>query len=174
MKQRIEYFDQMKGIAILLVVFGHIMQFSLGIPKSSLVDMLGLFHMPVFFFTSGYFTYRGALSHKEMAKRCINRTRTLFIPYFIFVCIWAIYAKQDVLNLFAIGGDRYWFLNALFVVSVIYMLYGLLLEKVTNKYLYTLLLFLPIAGFKLANTMNIPLGGQFVCRNLVRLHSILL
>ena len=49
MRQRLEYFDQMKGIAILLVVVGHVMQFSFGIAKSNVVDMLGIFHMPIFF-----------------------------------------------------------------------------------------------------------------------------
>ena len=55
MRQRIEYFDQTKGVAILLVVIGHVMQFSFGIPKSNVVDMLSIFHMPIFFFVSGYY-----------------------------------------------------------------------------------------------------------------------
>lgn len=48
MRQRIEYFDQMKGVAILLVVIGHVMQFSFGIPKSNVVDMLSICHMGYF------------------------------------------------------------------------------------------------------------------------------
>lgn len=48
MRQRIEYFDQMKGVAILLVVIGYVMQFSFGIPKSNVVDMLSIFHIQIF------------------------------------------------------------------------------------------------------------------------------
>ena len=67
MRQRIDYFDQMKGVAILLVVIGHVMQFSFGIPKSNVVDMLGIFHMPIFFFVSGYFTYKERVFHFKLS-----------------------------------------------------------------------------------------------------------
>lgn len=55
MSNRISYFDQMKGVAIILVVVGHIMQFSFGYNQSDVVRMLGIFHMPIFFYISGYF-----------------------------------------------------------------------------------------------------------------------
>ncbi len=44
-KQRLTYFDQMKGLAILLVVIGHIVQFSLGYNPSDVVDMLAILHI---------------------------------------------------------------------------------------------------------------------------------
>lgn len=55
---RIYYLDQLKGLAIILVVVGHVMQFVFGFNQSLLVDFLAIFHMPLFFFISGYLTYR--------------------------------------------------------------------------------------------------------------------
>ena len=57
MKQRICYLDNMKGVAIILVVIGHIMQFSFGFETSQPVKFL-CFHMPLFFYISGFLAYK--------------------------------------------------------------------------------------------------------------------
>ncbi|MFK2101644.1 acyltransferase family protein [Bacteroides fragilis] len=49
MQQRIEYVDYMRGIAIILVVIGHLIQFN-GFPTSNPVfEFIYSFHMPLFF-----------------------------------------------------------------------------------------------------------------------------
>lgn len=149
MRQRIEYFDQMKGVAILLVVIGHVMQFSFGIPKSNVVDMLSIFHMPIFFFVSGYFIYKESLTLKETASKCLSRARTLLLPYGVFLLVWCIFSKSNIVDLLMSGGERYWFLNALFVISIIYILWGLIINRITNKYMYIGLVLIPIIFIKL-------------------------
>ena len=57
MRQRIYYLDNMKGVAIILVVIGHIMQFSFGFQTSQPVKFL-CFHMPLFFYISGFLAYK--------------------------------------------------------------------------------------------------------------------
>lgn len=139
----------MKGVAILLVVIGHVMQLSFGIPKSNVVDMLSIFHMPIFFFVSGYFTYKESLTLKETASKCLSRARTLLLPYGVFLLVWCLFSKSNIVDLLMSGGERYWFLNALFVISVIYILWGLIINRITNKYMYIGLVLIPIIFIKL-------------------------
>ena len=58
MKERLEYLDQMKGIAIWLMVIGHVMLFSFKVSDTPVQQMLGIFDMPIFFFVSGYLAYK--------------------------------------------------------------------------------------------------------------------
>lgn len=53
MKQRINYIDRMKGMAILLVVMGHLYFFSYGQSDSIVFCFISSFHMPLFMFLSG-------------------------------------------------------------------------------------------------------------------------
>ena len=57
-KIRIDYIDEMRGLAILFVVIGHIIQFN-GIPTTNPVfEFIYSFHMPLFFSISGYITQK--------------------------------------------------------------------------------------------------------------------
>ena len=58
MNNRVAYFDQMKGLAIILVVVGHVTQFAYGLHGTDVNRFLEIFHMPVFFYISGYFAYK--------------------------------------------------------------------------------------------------------------------
>lgn len=52
--KRLEYVDIMRGIAITLVVAGHVIQFN-GIPTNNpTFEFIYSFHMPLFFAISGY------------------------------------------------------------------------------------------------------------------------
>lgn len=50
---RISYIDQLKGIAILLVVLGHVIGYN-NCEDSFLWRFIYSFHMPLFMFISGY------------------------------------------------------------------------------------------------------------------------
>lgn len=85
-KDRINWIDWAKCIAITMVVFGHIPQ-----PADSfLVFYICTFHIPFFFFISGYLT-KVRLESKEELKKCIQ---SLIIPYILYNIIfypyWAI------------------------------------------------------------------------------------
>lgn len=53
MNNRIEYVDILRGFAIFLVTFGHIMERS-GYHESPLFAFIYSFHMPLFFCISGF------------------------------------------------------------------------------------------------------------------------
>lgn len=81
--QRNYLLDNLKGILIFLVVFGH----SLELYKDDnlLIEIIYmfiyLFHMPVFVFISGYFS-------KNLDKCRLTAFKTFLIPFVIFNTIW--------------------------------------------------------------------------------------
>lgn len=76
MKTRhIDYIDTAKGIGILSVLIGHIF------PRQN-VDFIYLFHMPLFFFISGYL-----LSPQPTTNFITKKTKGLIIPYIYFALI---------------------------------------------------------------------------------------
>lgn len=58
LKQRVAYYDNLKGILIVLVVVGHLLEpvaVSANMTTMQFVDFIYLFHMPLFIFVSGLF-----------------------------------------------------------------------------------------------------------------------
>ena len=78
-KQRSSYWDNMKGLLILLVVFAHFLD--AWIQKFSVVRLvystIYVFHMPAFVFISGYFG-------KSEKSRGFQSILKLVLLYFIF------------------------------------------------------------------------------------------
>lgn len=74
-------YDNMKFILILLVVFGHLLEYIRGDISENIYRIIYTFHMPVFVFISGYFA-------KFKKKKIIFQ---LLIPYFILQTIYIIF-----------------------------------------------------------------------------------
>lgn len=79
---RIKWIDWSKGLGILLVILGHTFC------PNSIKVWLYSFHMPLFFFLSGYVFKMKTNSFKEFL---ISRIKSLFIPALIFESILLIY-----------------------------------------------------------------------------------
>ena len=115
--ERLPWVDSLKGVGILLVILGHS-----AIPDS-VYQMIYRFHMPLFFFLSGF------LSHGEFsgqwAWRKVNR---LLVPYFLYGLLYIIVIRAvkgfsltemtcDLLSLSGIG--VLWFLPCLFLAEIL-------------------------------------------------------
>lgn len=138
MSKRIEYLDIARGIGILLVVFGHN---DLKTNAPFFYRFIYSFHVPLFFFLSGYFI-NTAFSFLEYFTK---RFHAILKPYlFTILLIYAAsvsfgnmgfqnaivrIAKALYGSFFYIDWGQLWFLPNLFVVS----LYAFLFLRLTNK-----------------------------------------
>lgn len=137
MKNRIEWIDTAKGIGLLFVILGH-----LSVPYFSTV--IYFFHMPLFFFLSGYVYSGDKYTCKEYVLR---KAKSLIIPYCTYgLVILAFYTiLNDVVgierSLYGTTKEMFrnlivqehfwtiWFLVALFLVEVIYFA----IDKLCNE-----------------------------------------
>lgn len=138
MSKRIEWVDFGKGVTILLVVFGHVVlgllqadRFLNGQNKLLLlfVELVYVFHMPVFFALSGFF-FKTYENWSNFLKGTKQKLIALGIPYLLFSIIMFIMKKlgegsvrkktsiSALLNIYKEPIEHTWFLYALFGVFV--------------------------------------------------------
>ncbi len=79
-RKRIEWLDIMKGFAILLVVYGHILQ------NEKAVDLIYMIHLPIFMFVSGLL-----YKQEKFKNNVIKKSKSILIPYFFFSICCLIY-----------------------------------------------------------------------------------
>lgn len=86
-RQDTSYLNIMKGICIVLVVFGHAIIPNIRENNPILLgvwNFLYLFHMPVFFFVSGYLFEFNKYKYTDNRKFIIRKFQLLMIPYFVY------------------------------------------------------------------------------------------
>jgi fucose 4-O-acetylase-like acetyltransferase len=134
-ENRVEWIDVCKGIGIFLVVLGHVYQ------DSPTKTWIYSFHMPLFFFLSGYLFDPNKLAYRQFIKR---RFLSLVVPYFSFATIcylyWAVIERYFRPKSMGVGvyepilaylyGTRssgmepnmvLWFLPCLFVTEMLFL-----------------------------------------------------
>jgi fucose 4-O-acetylase-like acetyltransferase len=140
-KSRMAWVDYLRGIAILLVVYRHVL---LGILASGMVlpsawldanIMFFSFRMPLFFILSGIFI-NGSLAKKSLRQLIYIKFENLLYPYFIWSFLqitlqilaghWT-NAQRGLIDYTYIFYqpkklDQFWYLPALFNSTVIYLL----------------------------------------------------
>ncbi|MDQ1910394.1 acyltransferase family protein [Paenibacillus sp. GD4] len=136
--KRIEWIDTAKGIGIVLVVLAHT-----SLDFTWIGSFINSFHMPLFFFLSGYlFSMDKYAGFPDFLSR---KARTLLLPYFVFACLSYGYflaryhfgsaeyyqdlnIVQQLVGIVYSAGTRewmdfnlpLWFLTCLFVVEVLF------------------------------------------------------
>jgi len=102
-KGRDDYWDELKGIGIILVIVGHIVQFiyePLMYEYNILFRIIYSFHMPLFFVVSGYVLQKYKL--KLNTKWLVYRILGLVIPFFSWAIIGTVIQSEN-----KFGGGRY-------------------------------------------------------------------
>ena len=148
--KRIDWIDTAKGIGIICVMIAHI---DFGIIEK----WINSFHMPLFFFLSGYL-FSGKRSTSTFLKR---KLRTELLPYFalgfpMLLFDFAFmkytkgygpyYLKVQTLNFFVQRRySTFWFLACLLCLNILFYATYKLLKK--DKYLVICAVLFPILGF---------------------------
>ena len=132
-KHRLEWIDAMRGFTMILVVAYHVMTrtFCVKADASSSMMLLLLFRMPLFFFISGFLSYRSqaAWDGHELSVMLGKKVRIQIIPTVIFFFIAGVilsgYDKwwyiQTMLRQSSKGG--YWFCLVLLYMYAIYYIF---------------------------------------------------
>jgi fucose 4-O-acetylase-like acetyltransferase len=136
---RVEWIDVARGLGILLVVFGHTLR---GLVRSSILPSTGwsaavdtwiyAFHMPLFFCLSGLFAPR--LAARSWGTILWDRMTGIVYPYFVWSVLQTVVQiglskftnnPADLKDLARIPYEpnmQFWFLYALFLISLGYAL----------------------------------------------------
>ncbi|WP_373231257.1 acyltransferase family protein [Cohnella sp.] len=147
-KSRIAWVDIAKGIGIIFVITAHT-----SLDYTWLGKFINSFHMPLFFFLSGYFFSLD--KYQNFRAFLVKKANTLLLPYVIFAAVSYLYfllrfhlgdssyyqdlnIYQVFLGIFYSAGTRewmdfnlpLWFLTCLFVVEIIFFA---LKKGLTNK-----------------------------------------
>ena len=161
MEQRIDWVDTLKGIGIFLIVWGHYLE------NGWLRDYIFSFHVPLFFFVSGYLFNHKKHSHFSVFFK--KRFKSIIVPYlfFSFISLGYVILKgsigeiqgfsfplyKPILGIFySIGANPWlihnialWFLTCLFIVEITYFYINKMTSKKTT--LILLLLTFSIVGY---------------------------
>ncbi len=153
--ERIAWFDYAKGIAIILVVYGHVLHevFKTGLhPASGFCfwsdSFVYSFPMPLFFFISGVLLSKQVVV-KDIRTLLLGKCSVILYPYFIWSIIQGgielvlSFKTGNPLSLPELTGSlfwqpraQFWFLHALFCMSVLAILVCRVVKKNTAIWLF--------------------------------------
>lgn len=151
-KVRLDYADKLKGLAILLVVAGHVTEYSFGIRGTLFNRFYGNIHVPLFFFISGYFAINNG--EKEFFYFLKKKVEQLIFPTIIWGGIWFVFLGKNK--------DCYWFLPTLFYCQLVTRAIQSKLKKVNHVFAAGLVvLFLLEVCYQL-NIIVVPLQLNFI------------
>lgn len=123
MSRRINYIDRMKGMAIFLVVMGHVYFFGLEQSDSIVFKAISSFHMPLFMFLSGLVACSGIISPYWSMTKFGRKLRGLLMPLLVFGICFSLTFSSDALSciqgfLESPNKNGYWYLMSLAVFYV--------------------------------------------------------
>lgn len=149
--KRLGYLDNARGLALLGVIVGHIGKI---FPHDSILIMwIYSFHIPLFFIISGALLYYKDTVNKRFLGLIISRIKSILLPYIMFCLVNIIFnlilnpsletlrwTTLQTITLFGI--DATWFLPALFISEIIFILINKYLNSKFVKFILTSILFI--------------------------------
>lgn len=151
--EKIEYYpymDTLKGIAIILMVMGHVIPWTIGDPaflqeplhllsgkelnSAIIYKIIYSFHMQLLFFVSGFLFYKPCDIHNStwLMKTCKKRVHRILLPYFV----------SGSLLWICRGQWGYWFLQCLFFFNVICALSLFVIYKMRNYKYFEIIVYI--------------------------------
>ncbi|RYD78964.1 MAG: acyltransferase [Sphingobacteriales bacterium] len=181
--QRHTWIDYARGIAIILVLYRHVFEgiknAGISITEYKLIEHANIlffsFRMPLFFIVSGIFVV-GSLQKRGFSSFVQTKARTILYPYFLWAVLqislqlilsdyvnanrtWRSYAELFYAPRTI---DQFWYLYALFNVSILYVLS---LHFLRSKTLYNViigLLFFMISVYTYQVKINLGFVGDIL------------
>ena len=130
-KERIKSLDFLKGIAIFLVFLGHAINWCHpDAYNDRLFNYIYSFHMPLFMFISGYFSFKLINSWSDIKKKFYQ----LVVPIIAYSIVSGFILQGEIkvskfLDILLVPENGLWFFQILFYVSVFYILANIIYNK---------------------------------------------
>ena len=147
-ESRMQWVDAMRGFSMLIVVLGHVLlQMGIGGYDSFLSSVLLTFRMPLFFFVSGFFSYRAIKWwNRHKLLDILKRKFQAQILCTVIFCIIFQYAMTNGGSIsFEHGFGGYWFTIVLFQMYIIYLLLSLISKGISRDIVIPSLIIISIA-----------------------------
>lgn len=113
--------DLMKGIAMVLVVVGHVIIHSTEYGRTLLLNILAAVHVPAFIFVSGFLASRPIKSWRTFWS---GKIMQLLVPMLLVGVLYTMAYSKDFMELFTgVYHNGYWFTFVLFILFVLYALF---------------------------------------------------
>lgn len=160
MDNRIDYIDISKAIGIILMIMGHI-------GFGDVFDyFIHSFHMPLFFFLTGYLYTK----KNNFLKYVLKKVKSLLVPYYLFSIVFFIiktviydFSIGDLVTIFFLPTNNIpiagalWFLMSLFFSDLIYYAIN---HHFNDNTVVIISLFVGVVGQVLSkrNDLTIPFG----------------
>lgn len=162
---RYEWIDVLKFIGIFSIYLGHC-----GQGAGKLYPFVFIYHVPLFFFISGFFANKG--KDKSIKEYILAKAKQLLVPYVFFSIVSNIsyallgnYNGIDVKNMFiksfwgirnTLTAGSLWFVPCMFVVSILYFILNRTFTKKWIVLISTVLLFISTQTILVNNPMIVP------------------
>jgi len=126
---RINFVDQLKGLAILLVVMGHIYIYKIT-DKPLITGIIYTFHMPLFMILAGYVSTKSIENSIHSKISFIKRKfRTLMVPYLSFSIIYGLIMAGPHSIITMEYKAPFWFLLILFILHLVKLIINKYIDK---------------------------------------------
>lgn len=147
---RIGYIDALRGFAMVMVVFGHVLMttFDIGGYDSVIGSIVVTFWMPLFFFISGYVAYKD-IEHLKLGAIITDvrkKSFALLVPALIFFMLSAICRGGDPLSFMRGGFGGYWFTPVLLEMFLVYFCVLIFCRRTSSKVFDCTLILLSLVG----------------------------
>lgn len=97
---RLPHIDALRGLAMLMVVYSHLLTFSMGgITPSLLGQLMNELMLPLFFFISGFCSFKSnfVLTLKGWGKQVVAKTQAILITTVVMFAFFMLYSQNDML-----------------------------------------------------------------------------
>jgi len=166
MSDRLDYIDAIKGMCIFFVIYWHVTYYCFHLTENDLYcNFFIVFYLPLFFFVSGFVSYRH-LTVTILETKIKQRVKSLLLPSVVYFLLFAVFSQRNVIDgLFDYMKYGYWFT---FTIFLIFCIFGLLnvfcCNNLKNKY-YEVLLYLMMSviliGVEKAGAVKGNVAGFF-------------
>lgn len=174
-KSRIFLIDLVRGFAILLVIFGHVIETNtISYETSMIFNIIWSLQMPLFMIISGFLNYRIIKNYKELTIYFKKKFISLLFPWLIWTFViksildkgFGIKEYIDYFRWILFNMDSgYWFLFSLWTICSLFGVSSFIASKFSKnvkiQFIYTVIIILFLSLFLLV--LGLLFGLNFLC-----------